>query len=327
MIARSDTLRAPTSDPFRMNRPHHRLLLLPLLGGVALTAAAQLPPVAMPPAPSASTATLPQPPRLAPAATVPPAPMHAVPAHAASTPRPERTDPAAARTIERPLFGAITLYAPKGPVRGLALFLSGDGGWNLGVWQMAQEAAAKGMWVAGFSTPHLLASLDHDPAPCTDAAGVLKGLAADLEQTLGLPRTLPVGLIGYSSGATVVYAALVQAQPAEFQGGISLGFCPDLVFRKRYCPGAGDLTWTRAAKPPHTLSFNRNPHVAAPWTILQGSIDEVCAPHFTPDFATGVIGARGVLLPHVGHGFGVPRNWLPQYRQALDELLAGQPTP
>lgn len=260
-----------------------------------------------------------------------PAPAHAAmtraaPAHAATTHKPERIDPAAARTIERPLFGAITLYAPKGPVHGLALFLSGDGGWNLGVWQMAQEAAARGMWVAGFNTPHLLAALDHNPAPCTDAAGVLKGLAADLEQTLGLPRTLPVVLIGYSSGATVVYAALVQAQPAEFQGGISLGFCPDLVFHKRYCPGAGDLTWTRAAKPPHTLSFNRNPHVAAPWTILQGSIDEDCAPHFTPDFAAGVIGARGVLLPHVGHGFGVPRNWLPQYRQALDEMLTGQPT-
>ena len=311
-----------------MNFPRRFPLLLPLLGGLVFTAAAQSPPAAAPPAAAvAGTATLPQPPHLAPAASVPPTPVRAAPAHAASARKPERTDPAAAGMIERPLFGAITLYAPRGPARGLALFLSGDGGWNLGVWQMAQEAAAKGMWVAGFSTPHLLAALDHDPAPCTDAAGVLKALAADLKQTLGLPRTLPVGLIGYSSGATVVYAALVQAQPAEFQGGISLGFCPDLVFHKRYCPGAGDLTWTRAVKPPHTPSFNRNPHVAAPWTILQGSIDEVCAPHFTPDFAAGVIGARGVLLPHVGHGFGVPRNWLPQYRQALDELLTGQPTP
>ncbi len=313
-----------------MNLPHHHSLLLPLLCGIVFTAAAQATtPPAIPPAAVASTATLLQP---AVAATVMPAPAHAattraVPAHAATTHKPERIDPAAARTIERPLFGAITLYAPKGPVRGLVLFLSGDGGWNLGVWQMAQEAAAKGMWVAGFNTPHLLAALDHDPAPCTDVAGVLKGLAADLEQTLGLPRTLPVVLIGYSSGATVVYAALVQAQPAEFQGGISLGFCPDLIFHKPYCPGTGNLTWTRAVKPPHTPSFNRNTHVAAPWTILQGNIDEVCAPHFTPDFAAGVLGARGVLLPHVGHGFGVPRNWLPQYRQALDEMLTGQPTP
>jgi hypothetical protein len=27
-----------------------------------------------------------------------------------------------------------------------------------------------------------------------------------------------------------------------------------------------------------------------------------------------------VRLPHVGHGYGVPRNWMPQYRQGLIEL-------
>lgn len=313
-----------------MNLPRHRSCLPLLLAVIAPAVHAQAAPASttVTRSSNASAATPPQSLHLAAATSAAiPAPAHTAPTHAATAHKSERTDPAAARTLERPLFGAITLYAPKGPVRGLALFLSGDGGWNLGVWQMAQEAAAKGMWVAGFSTPHLLHALDHDPAPCTDAAGVLKGLAADLEQTLGLPHTLPVGLIGYSSGATVVYAALVQAQPAEFQGGISLGFCPDLIFHKPYCPGAGDLTWTRAAKPPHTPSFNRNPHVAAPWTILQGTIDQDCAPHFTPDFAAGVIGARGVLLPHVGHGFGVPRNWLPQYRQALDEMLSGLPKP
>jgi hypothetical protein len=27
-----------------------------------------------------------------------------------------------------------------------------------------------------------------------------------------------------------------------------------------------------------------------------------------------------VSLPKVGHGFGVPRNWMPQYRAGLIEL-------
>ena len=288
----------------------------------------------LPPAPAPAASTV------APAAT-PSTPAHpqrstsvaALPQvdHLAPTPRaaaaaPEhhapRIDPAAYKVIEQPLFGPITLYAPRDKPRALALFLSGDGGWNLGVWSMAQEAAAQGMWVAGFSTPDYLRALDHDAADtCSDAAGTLSDLADTLKKKLALPTNLPVLMIGYSSGATVVYAALVQARPDTFEGGVSLGFCPDLVFHKPFCPGIGDLAWTRADKPPHTPSFTRNNHVAAPWTVLQGTIDEVCAPHFTPDFVTGVAGARGVLLPHVGHGFGVPRNWMPQYRQALDQLL------
>jgi len=27
------------------------------------------------------------------------------------------------------------------------------------------------------------------------------------------------------------------------------------------------------------------------------------------------------MLPKVGHGFGVPKNWMPQYQQSLHDLL------
>jgi hypothetical protein len=47
-------------------------------------------------------------------------------------------------------------------------------------------------------------------------------------------------LVGYSSGATVVYAALVQSPPGTFAGALSLGFCPDQDFSgAALCPGAG----------------------------------------------------------------------------------------
>jgi hypothetical protein len=36
----------------------------------------------------------------------------------------------------------------------MALFASGDGAWNLGVWDMAHTAADLGYWVAGSARRH-----------------------------------------------------------------------------------------------------------------------------------------------------------------------------
>jgi hypothetical protein len=229
-------------------------------------------------------------------------------------------DPQAERWIDIAGFGAVAIYRPKVASRGLALFASGDGGWNLGVTDMAHAAAAKGYWVAGFSTPLFLKALDAGDAPCSDADGLLAKLGADLVRVLGLPpRTQPV-LLGYSSGATLVYAALAADRGRRFGGGISLGFCPDLIIHKPFCPGAGGVTAHWQVHPP-TWVFDKRETVDARWRILQGEADQVCDPRFAGEFAAGQRDARAILLPKVGHGFGVPRNWMPQYLQALDDLL------
>ena len=75
-------------------------------------------------------------------------------------PKPPAHDPKAARIIAVPRLGDVTIYAPPGEPRGLALFASGDGGWNLGVWDMAQTAASLGYVVAGFSTPAFLKAME-----------------------------------------------------------------------------------------------------------------------------------------------------------------------
>ncbi|HJU08301.1 MAG TPA: AcvB/VirJ family lysyl-phosphatidylglycerol hydrolase [Rhodanobacteraceae bacterium] len=232
-------------------------------------------------------------------------------------------DVQARELIADPEFGEVTVYASAAnPPRGLALFASGDGGWNLGVRDMAHQAAADGWWVAGFDTPKWLKHLDEANAPCSDAAGKLQALGARIVQREHLPADTPVILIGYSSGATVVYAALAQAKTDQFAGGLSLGFCPDLIIHKPFCPGANHLTAHRDPKPPHTPNFDRADHLGAPWRVLQGEIDQVCAPHFSPDFAKPLHDAKVWMLPHVGHGFGKPKNWMPQYRAALRSLPA-----
>lgn len=241
------------------------------------------------------------------------------PAHAAQHKAPTR-DPKAARIFDVEGVGAVTVYAPQGEARGMALFASGDGGWNLGVWDMAQTAASLGYWVAGFSTPALLKSLDSGAGACSDSAAALAKIGNEVKAMMSLPQDYRPLLIGYSSGATVAYAALAQAGDTRFSGAMTLGFCPDLIYHKPFCEDAG-LTADKQHKPPYGFVFNTVPRVPAPWIVLQGDIDKVCSPPATVSFVEKVKNGKVISLPHVGHGYGVPRNWMPQYRAGLIELL------
>jgi pimeloyl-ACP methyl ester carboxylesterase len=245
----------------------------------------------------------------------------AKPAKPAKHKAPPPRDPLVERWINVAGFGEVALYKPKDNARGLALFASGDGGWNLGVTDMAHQAVAAGFWVAGFSTPQFLKALDAGEGDCSDADGRLAKLGNDLVRQLGLPLDMRPMIIGYSSGATVAYAALAADAGKRFGGGISLGFCPDLLIRKPFCAGSGGLTQQKQQQSPFGYVFDKRETVDVPWRILQGESDQVCDPKFAPDFAAGQKDSKAVMLPKVGHGFGVPKNWMPQYVQSVKDLL------
>ena len=83
------------------------------------------------------------------AAAAAPAPAAAAPAPAAGhAPRahPPTADNTYATHLPSARFGAVTVYIPEGAPRGVAIFLSGDGGWELGVVGMARALAAMGRW-------------------------------------------------------------------------------------------------------------------------------------------------------------------------------------
>jgi type IV secretory pathway VirJ component len=233
-------------------------------------------------------------------------------------PKPPSHDPKATRILDVEGLGEVTIYAPSGEARGLALFASGDGGWNLGVWDMAQTAASLGYWVAGFSVPAFMKTLESGNGTCSDAAGLLNNLSGKVKSAMKLADYHPI-IIGYSSGATIAYAALAQAGDARFSGAMTLGFCPDLIIHKPFCEGAG-LTAEKQHQPPYGIVFNTVPRVPAPWIVLQGEVDQVCNPPATMAFVDKVKNGKVISLPKVGHGFGVPRNWMPQYRQGLIDL-------
>jgi type IV secretory pathway VirJ component len=217
-------------------------------------------------------------------------------------------------TLEFGRFGKITLYAPPAEPEQVVLFISGDGGWNLGVVDMARELAGLNALVVGVDIRHYLKSLEAGHERCAYPAGDFEALGQFVQKKLGYRQFHRPVLVGYSSGATLAYATLVQAPVGTFAGAVSLGFCPDLLLRKTMCKGNGLSFKT---DPKLGQIFSPASHLADPWVALHGKLDQDCSPDAAAAFVGKVAGAGLVSLPKVGHGFSVPRNWMPQFKQAL----------
>jgi len=226
-------------------------------------------------------------------------------------------------------FGKVTVYIPEGTPQSVAIFMSGDGGWNLGVIGMARALTQMGAVVIGVDIRQYLGSLgkaaQRENAPCQPIAGDFENLSHQIQKEIGMfTYHVPV-LVGYSSGATVVYAVLVQSPPGTFAGALSLGFCPDQDFAgAALCPGAG-LRYTHGKK--NDLIFEPAKNLKQPWIAFQGQKDQVCGPGPVDVFAAQTTGAEVVKLPLVGHGFSVERNWMPQFLDAYKRITAHVETP
>ncbi len=262
------------------------------------------------------------------ASAAPPVPAAESGAAATHEPSPGQQQDRDARALGAGRFGIVHVYVPAGNPQSVAIFVSGDGGWELGVIAMAHALRDMGAVVIGVDVTKYLASLHHAAqradAHCEMIAADFESLSHQVQKQLGLKEYQVPVLIGYSSGATVVYAVLVQSPPGTFAGALSLGFCADQDFAgAELCPGNG-LRYGQNAQ--HELVFQPAGSLRQPWIALQGQKDQVCDPHAADEFAARVAGGALVKLPLVGHGFAVERNWMPQFRAAYARL-ASRPSP
>ncbi len=251
------------------------------------------------------------------------------PAHAAAAPaKKSRTTRAAAASAGETLtygrFGKVALFHLTPHPRQVVLFFSGDGGWNLGVVDMARTLARMDALVVGIDLPHYLATLAKSKEACSYPASDAELLSKYVQKKLGFPTYTPPVLVGYSSGATLVYALLVEAPPNTFKGALSMGFCPDLPLTKPFCAGHG-LTWGPGPKG-KGYSFKPTGTLEQPWVAFQGLIDQVCSPQDVESYVRQVKNGEAVMLPKVGHGFSVTANWEAQFKEAFQRIAgAGEP--
>ncbi|MCB0553331.1 MAG: hypothetical protein KDD02_07250 [Phaeodactylibacter sp.] len=215
-------------------------------------------------------------------------------------------------------FGKLHLYQPAGALQSVTLMISGDGGWKYGVIDFAKTFAAEGSLVVGVDILQYYKSLKASSDKCYHVAADFLALAAAVEKRAGLKAYQKPVLMGYSSGATLVYALLAQARPGAFLGGISLGFCPESPLSKKFCELNG-LTEESVSK-----GFDLDPdlQLGNRWIVLHGKLDKVCDFPSTSDFVKKTSDAEFIPLENVGHGFSHYADFMPQWKQAYHAILA-----
>ena len=228
-------------------------------------------------------------------------------------------------TLRFGYFGDVHIYRATAQPKHVVLFVSGDGGWNLGVIDMARALTGLDALVAGIDITTYLKHLQSTREACSYPAADFESLSQFLQKHYGLADYIAPVLVGYSSGATLVYATLAQAPPNTFRGGMSLGFCPDLPVSKPLCRGSG-LKFTTGPRG-KGYSFLPAPDLQTPWIAFQGDMDQVCAPTTTAQFVAQTGQAHLVSLPGVGHGFSVQRHWMPQFKHSFSQLTSGTSPP
>ncbi len=219
-------------------------------------------------------------------------------------------------------FGTVHIYKEGNSPSHVVLFVSGDGGWNLGVVDMARSLAGLDSMVIGIDITHYIKELNNSSVKCIYGATHFEGLSQYLQKKMGFARYMPPVLVGYSSGATMVYSTLAQSPANTFAGGISLGFCPDLKTIHPFCKGSGALTAT--TDPKLGFIYQTVDNLPSPWAVLQGDQDRVCSTPDTKIFVAKVGNSQLIELPTVGHGFSVEKNWMPQFKDAFQKIVVAQ---
>ena len=216
-------------------------------------------------------------------------------------------------------FGKVHIYKQTDSPKNVVIMISGDAGWKFGVVGFAKTFSEMNNLVIGVNVLTYFKDLRQRSEDCYSVAADFVQLATEVEKTYDLPVYKPPIIMGYSSGATLVYGILAQARPGTFVGGISLGFCPDIELPKMLCETNGlsekvDVTGESYFLEPDAKLGN-------PWIVLQGELDKVCNYSDAAAFVNKTTDAELIALPKVGHGFSKESDYMPQWKDAFDRLI------
>ncbi len=215
-------------------------------------------------------------------------------------------------------FGLMRLFRSVPEPTYTVIFISGDGSINQRVKEMSTVLASQDALVVTIDIIHYLKQLEISKAPCSNPAGDFIALSKFIKEKVKTKSNKRPVLVGYSSGATLVYAILVQAPPDSFQGGISIGFCPDLLVKKPFCKGNG-LEWEPG---PGGKGYNFLPSndLTNPWIALQGTEDKICEITASEEFIKKIRDSEVIKLEKVGHGFKNQSRWAPVLKEIYRKI-------
>jgi len=207
-------------------------------------------------------------------------------------------------------FGKVYIYKPAAAPDALVLFVSGDGGWNEGTIKMGRQLVKDGAMVIGINISHYLINKMAQHEKCYYPAGDFEELSLYLQKKYKFKNYLKPILMGYSSGATLVYGILAQAPANTFKGAIAMGFCPDMATIEPLCT-TNNLKQhpTKPGGPIWLLEPTEN--LTAPFIAINGLDDKVCNYKNTEAFIKKLNAGELIGIPKAGHGMSVQKNYLP----------------
>jgi type IV secretory pathway VirJ component len=223
-------------------------------------------------------------------------------------------------SLNVPSFGKVYIYNRTTTPQNVILMISGDGGWKSGVIGFSQTFSEMNSLVIGVDILQYFKDLRERTDECYNVAADFVQLASVIEKKYDFPDYMPPVLMGYSSGATLVYGILAQERPGTFIGGISVGFCPDIELPKMLCEING-LTVTPDI-PGKRYILQPDDKLGNSWIVLNGKLDKICNYPAVVDFVSKTKGAELITLPKVGHGFSKLSDFMPQWKDAYRRLIA-----
>ena len=216
-------------------------------------------------------------------------------------------------------FGKVYIYKPAASPDALVLFVSGDGGWNDLPTKMGKQLVAQGAMVVGINISHYLTAKMGQHEKCYYPAGDFEELSLFLQKKYKFKNYLKPILMGYSSGATLVYGILAQAPANTFKGAIAMGFCPDIATIEPLCTtNALRQHPTKPGGPIWLLEPTEN--LTAPFIVINGLDDKICNYKNTEAFIKKVNNSELIGIPKAGHGMSVQKNYLPHLIDAYTKI-------
>ncbi len=221
-------------------------------------------------------------------------------------------------------FGKVYVYRPQSSPKNVAVMISGDAGWKSGVTDFAKEFSEMNTLVIGVDILRYFKELRTRKDECYKVAADFIELITFIEKKYDFAEYKPALIMGYSSGATLVYGILAQARPGTFIGGISLGFCPDIELPRLLCETNGlteriDVTGKSYFLKPDAKLGNH-------WIVLQGKLDKVCNFDEVAEFVNQTSDAELIALSKTGHGFAKWSDFMPQWKDAFNRLTKSSET-
>jgi len=223
-------------------------------------------------------------------------------------------------SINIPSFGKVYIFNRTTTARYVVIMISGNEGWRQRMTDFSLTFSDMNSLVLGVDLQEYFKRLKQRSEDCLNLSADFVQLATDLEKKYDFPDYLPPLLMGYSTGATLVYGILAQSRPGTFIGGISLGFSPEIDLPRRMCETNGLTLKTVTDGKKYIFQPDEKP--GNPWIVMQGSLDKTCAYGDPAQFVSKTSGAELVSLPKVGHGFSKWSDFMPQWKDAYNRLIA-----